>query len=88
MPGSIRVIALLVVAALLGAACSDATPDSSEVVLMTHDSFLVSEGVFDQFTEETGIAVTVLKSGDAGIMLNQAILTKDNPIADVIRLHC
>ncbi len=56
----------------------------NELVLMTHDSFALSEGTLEQFTEDTGIAVTVLKSGDAGTMLSQAILTKDNPIADVI----
>lgn len=59
-----------------------ATPD--ELVLMTHDSFALSEGILEQFTENTGIAVAVLRSGDAGTMLSQAILTKDNPIADVI----
>lgn len=56
----------------------------SEIVLMTHDSFALSDGTLEAFTEQTGIAVTVLRSGDAGTMLSQAILTRDNPIADVI----
>jgi thiamine transport system substrate-binding protein len=79
-----RTTALVLAAALFVAACADSTPDSSEVTLLTHDSFLVSDGVLEGFTEETGITVTVLKSGDAGTMVNQAILTKDNPIADVL----
>lgn len=54
------------------------------VVLLTHDSFAVSENVLAAFTTETGITVRVLKSGDAGAMLNQAILTKDNPLGDVL----
>ncbi|MHB0980955.1 MAG: thiamine ABC transporter substrate-binding protein [Thermoleophilia bacterium] len=54
------------------------------VVLMTHDSFAASENVLAAFTAETGITVQVLKSGDAGAMLNQAILTKDNPLGDVL----
>lgn len=54
------------------------------VVLMTHDSFAISEEVLDAFTAETGGTVRVLKSGDAGAMLNQAILTKDNPLGDVL----
>src|SRR5665811_450924 len=51
---------------------------------MTHDSFAVSDGVLAAFTQETGLTVRVLTSGDAGAMLNQAILTKDNPLADVL----
>lgn len=80
--------ALLTTLLLVTAGCSSdddpasTTPD--ELVLMTHDSFALSEGILEQFTEDTGIVVTVLKSGDAGTMLSQAILTKDNPIADVI----
>jgi len=61
-----------------------AGPTTTELTLMTHDSFALSEGSLEQFTADTGIAVTVLNSGDAGTMLSQAILTKDNPIADVI----
>ncbi len=44
----------------------------------------MSEEVLAGFTAETGIGVEVLRGGDAGTMLNQAILTKDNPIADVL----
>jgi thiamine transport system substrate-binding protein len=55
-----------------------------DVVLMTHDSFAVSEGVLEDFTAQTGIKVRVLRSGDAGVMLNQAILAKDHPLADVL----
>ena len=36
------------------------------------------------FEEETGIKITLLEAGDAGSMVSQAILTKDNPIADVM----
>lgn len=60
------------------------TQEPSEIVLMTHDSFAVSDDVLAAFTQETGVTVRVLNSGDAGAMLNQAILTKDNPLADVL----
>ena len=70
--------------ALTGAACGfgESTPD--EIVLVTHGSFAVSDGVLEAFTEETGAQVSVLQSADAGTMVNQAILTKDNPVADVL----
>lgn len=72
--------------ALVIAACSnsnDSADRPAELVLMTHDSFALSEGVLEAFTAEYDIPVTVLESGDAGTMLSQAILTKNNPIADV-----
>lgn len=54
------------------------------ITLVTHDSFSVSDEVLDAFTEETGITVELLASGDAGSMLNQAILTKGAPQGDVL----
>ena len=76
--------ALLVVVALVAAACASAQKTPDEIVLMTHGSFAVSDGVLEEFTETTGVTVTVLESSDAGAMVNQAILTKDNPVADVL----
>ena len=80
----LRLTLAITVVALVGAGCGTGEPTPDEVVLMTHGSFLVSEGVLEAFAEETGVPVTVLQSADAGTMVNQAILTKDNPIADVL----
>lgn len=75
----------LITVALLGlAACGG--NDTEALRVLAHDSF--REGVTDQtfaaFTEETGIAVEVVAAGDAGSMVNQAVLSKDNPLADVL----
>jgi thiamine transport system substrate-binding protein len=51
---------------------------------MTHDSFAVSEEVLKSFEEANNARVVLLPSGDAGAMLNKAILTKDAPLADVL----
>ncbi len=51
--------------------------------VMTHDSFAISDPVLKAFEDQTGIQVQFLQSGDAGTALNKAILSKDNPIADV-----
>ncbi|MFN8105100.1 MAG: thiamine ABC transporter substrate-binding protein [Acidimicrobiia bacterium] len=79
--------AVAVCASLLVACGSPEPPEGSPkevtVTLMTHDSFNVSEPVLDAFRDETGITVEVLTGGDAGAALNQAILSKDNPVADV-----
>jgi thiamine transport system substrate-binding protein len=77
---------LLVVALALGAltllaACGPQEP--STVRLMTHDSFSVSEEVLQAFEEENNIIVELLPSGDTGAALNQAILSKDDPLADL-----
>lgn len=66
----------------LSVACGTAEPQT--VTLMTHDSFNISEDVLNSFQEETGITVEVLKAGDAGEVLNKAILAKDDPLADVL----
>lgn len=54
------------------------------LTLVTHDSFNVSEDVLAQFEDETGITVQILRSGDAGRMINQSILSKENPLGDVM----
>jgi thiamine transport system substrate-binding protein len=69
-------------------ACAEPAADGGDaperVRLLTHDSFALGEGVLDAFTEETGIEVEVIQGGDAGTVVNQAILTKGNPQADVL----
>jgi thiamine transport system substrate-binding protein len=54
-----------------------------KLILMSHDSFNVSEDVIKAFEQQEGATVQVLKSGDAGAALNKAILSKDNPLGDV-----
>lgn len=55
----------------------------TELVVMTHDSFSVSKGVIEQFEKKSGLQIKFLKAGDAGAALNQAILSKKNPLADL-----
>lgn len=77
----------LLVIALIAAACAnEQTEDPETLTLIAHESFAgsVDETTFAAFTEETGIAVDVLASDDAGTLVNQAVLTKDNPLADVL----
>ncbi|MDX1467762.1 MAG: thiamine ABC transporter substrate-binding protein [Acidimicrobiia bacterium] len=71
--------------ALAIAACS-AEQAPGTLTLIAHDSFAdgVTEDTFAAFTEETGIRVEVLAAGDAGSMVNQAVLSKGNPLADVL----
>jgi thiamine transport system substrate-binding protein len=91
-----RIAALLLAVGMTLTACAsqetassttpvtEPAPDTLRIV--SHDSFAagVTEDTFATFTQETGIAVEVFPAGDAGAMLNQVILTKDDPIADVL----
>ncbi|MFJ4576142.1 thiamine ABC transporter substrate binding subunit [Streptomyces sp. NPDC088846] len=86
------VAAALGVTALAGCGSSDTSDSGSggtkssgskTVTLVSHDSFNVSKDVLKEFTEQTGYTVKVLKSGDAGVALNQEILTKGSPRGDV-----
>lgn len=64
----------------------DASADVSgtTLTLATHDSFALSEGTLAAFTTKTGIEVEQVAVGDAGQLVSQSILTKDNPTADVL----
>lgn len=64
---------------------SDGTPGEIRLLrVMVHDSFSVSEDVMAQFEAEHNAKVQFLESGDAGTTLNKAILSKNNPLADVL----
>ncbi|HEX2403111.1 MAG TPA: thiamine ABC transporter substrate-binding protein [Acidimicrobiia bacterium] len=81
-----KTVALLVVMVAAVACSPDAAETPETLRLMAHDSFAgsVNEGTFAPFTEATGIEVETIAAGDAGSMVNQAALSKDNPLADVL----
>lgn len=75
---------LLILTLFLATAVSACGPDEPTVItLMSHDSFAISEETIATFEEENGVTVELLPSGDTGAALNQAILARDAPLADV-----
>ncbi len=54
------------------------------LTVMTHDSFAVSKDIVEAFESANNAKLVFLPSGDAGAVLNKAILTKDAPLADVL----
>ena len=64
------------------AAASDEQP--TEVVLVTHDSFAISDDVKQAFEDESGLKLRILKAGDAGEIVTRALLTAGNPEGDVL----
>jgi thiamine transport system substrate-binding protein len=75
-------IVLLTLALLVTMCGGEAEPTT--IRLLTHDSFDISEETLMAFEAETGHTVEIVKSGDGGQMVNQAILSRNNPLADVI----
>lgn len=70
--------------ALLLIGCTEVEHGVPTVTLVTHDSFDVSEDVLREFEEQEGLKVRILRAGDAGQMVNRAILTAGNPEGDVL----
>ena len=75
-------VSTAVALALALASCGGDTPDS--VRILTHDFFAVPDTLLAQFTAETGYEVEVIRGGDAGIVVNQAVLAAGNPVADLL----
>jgi len=59
-------------------------PHITTVRLLTHSSFAASKGVLAEVTKATGYKVKLVQPGDAGVMVNEAILRKDSPVADAL----
>ncbi len=63
---------------------AEAETGGVEITLVTHDSFVVTPGIFDSFTADTGISVEVLSGGDAGEVVSRAVLSAGVPEGDVM----
>jgi thiamine transport system substrate-binding protein len=75
-------IAYIATVVLLLSGCS-AKP-SDELVLVTHDSVVISKALIADFEKTSGLRLTIVKAGDAGALTNKLVLTKGDPIADVV----
>lgn len=76
--GRRALVALLAMGACLSLA------RAAELRLLTHASFALPEPLLTQFEKEASVTLRIVKSGDAGEMLNKLILTRAQPIADVV----
>ena len=80
-----RTAVVAAVLALITSACADRpSAGPKEVVLVAYDAFTPADGIFDRFTEETGVKVRIVTAGDTGTMVSKAILTAGKPEGDVM----
>ncbi|NBC94802.1 MAG: thiamine ABC transporter substrate-binding protein [Deinococcus-Thermus bacterium] len=57
---------------------------AQQVTLITHDSFALPDDLVSAFEEEHGLELRLLTGGDAGAMVNRALLTSGRPVADAL----
>ena len=80
-------LSVVVAGGLVAAACGgDATLDAAAsdidtadleaitITLVTHDSFAVTDGIFDSFTDSTGVTVEIISGGDAGEIVSLSLI--------------
>lgn len=60
------------------------TASAQNVALLTHDSFTLPEELVSTFESEHDLEVRVVSGGDAGEVVNRALLTAGRPVADVL----
>jgi thiamine transport system substrate-binding protein len=83
-----RLLVLVSAVAAL-ASCTSATTapvqeNPKTLTLLAYDAFTPEPGIFKTFTNETGIDVKVVTSGDSGVLISKAILTAGKPEGDVL----
>lgn len=78
------IVTLFCVAAVFSGCAGSKEQTTKKLTLLAYDSFLPTEGIFDEFTKETGISVEVILGGDTGQLISKAILTSGNPEGDVL----
>jgi thiamine transport system substrate-binding protein len=77
--------ALVAALAIAGAGCGGGDGEApKQIVLVTHDSFVISDDVKRAFRRQTGMTLRILQTGDAGEALTKALLTAGNPQGDVL----
>ena len=77
-------LALVLAVTLAAAGCGGSGETPTDVVLVTHDSFAISDDVKQAFEDESGLKLRILKAGDAGEVVTRALLTAGNPEGDVL----
>lgn len=79
-------ITMAIAVALVGCSVVDQAKLSTgdTVTVLTHDSFSISDEAKAAFEKETGMKLVTTAPGDAGMVLNQLVLNKDNPTVDAV----
>jgi thiamine transport system substrate-binding protein len=84
-------VVIMMIFSMIGSACgigTSTTPSQGgtqqNLRVLVHDSFAINASLVEEFEKIQDVKLEFIKAGDAGTLLNKALLTKDNPLADVI----
>ena len=80
----ISLLSIVLTACAAQPAAAPAPAGPRTLTVLTHESFALSEDVLKGFESDNNATVQFIKQPDAGQALTRAILTKDNPEADVL----
>ena len=92
LAGSTLIVAAATLSACTASAADDspttATPPAAKpggtVTVLTHDSFAIPDETVAAFEAQSGLTLEFVTAGDGGALVNQLVLTKDAPLADVV----
>jgi len=78
-------ICLIMICSILSGCIEDRSSDINDkhLSIVSYDAFGISQELIDEFTNETGISVTITRAGDAGGVLSTAIQTKGSGLFDL-----
>ena len=78
------IIFVLLFITLAPLAAQDDASEMTLLTLVTHDSFDIPPELLADFTAETGIELRILRAGDTGTLITQAILSANDPLGDLL----
>lgn len=78
------ITAVVALSSCTSAATETAQEKTTTLTLLAYDAFTPEPGIFDSFTNDTGIAVKIVTGGDSGVLISKAILTAGKPEGDVL----
>jgi thiamine transport system substrate-binding protein len=87
-PARVAFVLLVATASAVVSGCSLVASDntsggSKDVVLVTHDAFVLPKALVAQFDRQSGYHLVIHASGDGGTLTNKLVLTRSDPTGDV-----
>ena len=76
-------LVMTLLALLLAGCARTEEPQPQTLRVLTHSSFDIGKELITAFEEKYNAKVEFIDGGDTGTALNKAVLSKDNPLADV-----
>ena len=78
------ILCLIIICTLFSGCIEDRnTTNENQLNIISYDAFGITQEMLDQFTNETGISVSITRAGNSGGVVSTAIQTKDTGLFDL-----